>query len=117
MTKNKFSCKEAIVKSVLETAIKSNEINDVTRNEAFILADDMLEDINKWSIKVNSCSRSIRCSPLTMRITLSQFIDSKKGYGIWRNSQLQPRSSMSALKALKKKITQKGGTFPMLCFW
>ena len=46
VTKNEVSCKESIVKSVLETGIKSNKINDVTRNEASILADEMLEYIS-----------------------------------------------------------------------
>ena len=65
-------------------------------------------------MKVKSDSHSVRYSPRVMRISLSQFIDSKKGHEIWINYQMQPRPSMSVLKSLKKHMTSKEGTFPML---
>ena len=85
----------------------------MTRNEASILVNDILEDINNWLIKVSRSSCSVKYSLCGMQNDLSQFIDRGKGYKMQRNYQIQLYPSISSLKALKKIIPEEG-TFPML---
>jgi hypothetical protein len=93
------------------------EIAPETVAECKKLAEELVMDIKNYAKKSTNKSNRMCFSPRAMRMALSMYVDSPKGYKAFQKTSLLPYPSISTLKKIKSKMTPEEGTFPMIYAW